>query len=397
MIGMGAYLYVVSGPELYRVDIDGNAVLLGSINGASYVSMAHNGTQVAIVTAAEVYVATESSLTLLAVAPCTAVAFQDGYGLFSEQNSQRFSISPYNDFLSYDQGDFALANAVPDNITGLVNVNRETWVFGERTAQVYYNSGNPDFPFDRIASGVIERGCNAPRTICQYQGRVFWLGDDLRVYGSTGYQPVPISTHAIERFIATYANTDDAVAFVYEQEGHVFYCLGFAEKTWVYDISTGLWHERVSYGLNYWRVKTGERHFGLTLGGDSLTGAIYTLDLDTYTDAGLPILRIATSPPIFADTLFATMWEVRADFEAGVGLYTGQGSDPEAMLRWSDDGGNTWSSEHRARIGAIGQRQTRARWTRLGNFRQRCLEISVSDPVKFALMDVFISAEGGTT
>jgi hypothetical protein len=395
MIGMGTNLYVVSGSELYAVTSAGVSTLLGTIDGGGISSMAHNGTQVCIISGTYSYSANLAGVSTLAIAQCAGVAVQDGYGIFAESNSQRFFISAINDFTTFDGTEFALANAVPDNLTGIVNVNRETWLFGEKTVQVYYNSGNPDFPFSRIAAGVIQRGTNSPRTICQNQGHVFWLGEDLRVYVSNGYQPEAISTHPIEREIATYISPEDASAFIYEQEGHTFYVLTFTERTWVFDVSTGLWHERVSETLDYWRARTYERYFGLHLVGDAVTGALYTLDLGAYTDDGSTIRRVAVSPPIHADTMFATMTEVRVDAETGVGLASGQGSDPQMMLRWSDDGGNTWSNEHWRSLGNIGYRGSRATWRRLGQFRQRCLELSVSDPVKVAILDVFVDAEGG--
>ena len=52
------------------------------------------------------------------------------------------------------------------------------------------------------------------------------------------------------------------------------------------------------------------------------------------------------------------------------------------MMRYSDDGGFNWSPERRASIGRMGVRLIRAMWERLGTFRQRTVEISISDPVK---------------
>jgi hypothetical protein len=66
-----------------------------------------------------------------------------------------------------------------------------------------------------------------------------------------------------------------------------------------------------------------------------------------------------------------------------------QGSDPEAMLRWSDDGGHTWSNEHWSKMGAIGQYGRRVFWRRLGmtmKLRDRVYEVSGTDPVKIAIV-----------
>jgi hypothetical protein len=80
--------------------------------------------------------------------------------------------------------------------------------------------------------------------------------------------------------------------------------------------------------------------------------------------------------------------------ETGVGLSTGQGSDPQIMLRWSDNGGHTYGNEHWVSAGALGQFKARALWRRLGQSRNRVYEVSGSDPVKLAILDLFLKVEG---
>jgi hypothetical protein len=65
------------------------------------------------------------------------------------------------------------------------------------------------------------------------------------------------------------------------------------------------------------------------------------------------------------------------------------GYDPAVMLRWSDDGGHTWSNEHWATIGKIGEYYRRVFWRRLGmtlKLRDRVYELSGTDPVKISIM-----------
>jgi hypothetical protein len=59
------------------------------------------------------------------------------------------------------------------------------------------------------------------------------------------------------------------------------------------------------------------------------------------------------------------------------------------MLRWSDDGGHTWSSEHWQSLGPIGATYTRVIWRRLGatlKSRDRVYEITAADPMVTAIM-----------
>ena len=83
--------------------------------------------------------------------------------------------------------------------------------------------------------------------------------------------------------------------------------------------------------------------------------------------------------------------------ETGIGLATGQGSDPQVMLRWSDDGGETWSNEHWRSAGKIGVYKARVLWNRLGSSRDRVYEITMSDPVPWRIIDAMIRMSAGTS
>ena len=72
--------------------------------------------------------------------------------------------------------------------------------------------------------------------------------------------------------------------------------------------------------------------------------------------------------------------------EGGVGLNTGQGSDPQVMLRVSKDFGQTWSNEMWRSMGKIGKYATRVLWRRLGKARDWVFEVTISDPVKVVII-----------
>jgi hypothetical protein len=81
------------------------------------------------------------------------------------------------------------------------------------------------------------------------------------------------------------------------------------------------------------------------------------------------------------------------DIEAGVGINSGQGSAPVMQLRWSDDGGHTWSNGHDMQLGAMGKYRYRAYRTRLGISRDRVYEVSLTDPVKLAILGAELNAD----
>jgi len=263
---------------------------------------------------------------------------------------------------------------------------------------------------------------------------LFWLGRDRRgqgiVYRANGYAGVRISTHAVEWQIQQYADISDAIAYTYQQDGHSFYVLIFptANTTWVYDAATQAWHERAGFAKGLFTRHRSNCQMSFNnkiVVGDFENGNIYAFDLDDYSDNGSiqKWLRSWRALPTGQNNLKRTTQHMlQLDCESGVGLnglvvnetiylqteaddylitesgdyliadqeaIATQGADPQVMLRWSDDGGHTWSNEHWASMGKIGQYYKRVIWRRLGmtvKLRDRVYEASGTDPVKIAIM-----------
>ena len=403
MIEMNGDLYVASGNALYKLSSNGDSLNLGALTGTGMVYMAHNGTQIAILVGTEadnLYIATSSTLTLVTDTDfpgATSVVFLDGYFIFTETDSGRFFISASYDGTSYDALDFATAEGDPDNLVGCWVDHRELWLLGKETIEVWYNSGAADFPFERASGAYMERGCIAYGSIAKLDNSLFWVGDDRVIYRADGYTPRRVSTHAIENTLNEYAGLGDLVSFSYTQNGHAFYVLKKPGKfTFVYDVATGYWHERESHLRKDYRVSTFETAFDLLLVGDDANGNIYELDPHYYTENGESFVSRASAPPLWAEGETATANTLIVGIEAGVGLTTGQGSDPQMMLRWSDDGGRTWSNEKWRDIGPKGKYRQRAKWDRMGQFRSRVYEWAISDPVKRVVDAIAIAEiEGG--
>jgi hypothetical protein len=177
----------------------------------------------------------------------THVILADSYLIYIQAGKNTFYVSDYNTF-TVNPLSFASAEGDPDNIVSVITNHRELWLLNERTIEVFYNSGNAAFPYDRIQGGFIEKGCLAPNSVAKIDGTIMWLGRESVgqgvVYAAMGLVPVRISTHAVETAISKYANPSNATAYTYENNGHSFYVLNFDEGTWAFDLSTKLWHER---------------------------------------------------------------------------------------------------------------------------------------------------------
>lgn len=410
----GAFLYVVSGSGFYRVSSTWTVTYKGFVEGSGPVSMADNGTQIFIAASPNSYIYNTSTEVFAPIIDpdfpgASVVDYLDGYFVFIEPDSQRVWVTALLDGASIDPLDFASAEGDPDNIVSMIVDHREVWLFGNNSTEVWYNAGLSDFPLVRIQGAFNELGCAARYSVAKMNNQIYWLGKDFRgqgiVYVANGYQGQRISTHAIEWQIQQYGTMSDAVGFTYQQDGHSFYVLTFpsAGKTWVYDASTGAWHERAGWTNGAWtrhRVETQTFYNSEVLVGDYENGNVYAYDLDVYTDNGQTQrwLRSWRALPTGENTLRRTAQHaLQLDCETGVGLVLGQGSDPEVMLRWSDDGGHTWSNEHWRSMGKIGEFGYRTIWRRLGmtmKIRDRVYEVSGTDPVKIAIMGAELQVSG---
>lgn len=393
---------VVRGSTVYRVTTGWVATSVGTIDSLTTpVSIADNGSVAVIVTGPRGYVLDLTSNTLSQIADpdfygADVVWYLDNYFVFNRPDTEQFYISSLGG-TDFDALDFASAEGAPDLLVSLIADHRELWLFGATSTEVFTNTGNTDFPFQRDGNIFIEQGCAAKFSPSKIDNTVFWLGKDENgqgvVWRAQGFTPARISTHAVEFAIQNYSDISDAIGYTYQQEGHSFYMLTFptANKTWCYDVATGLWHERAyrdsNNDLNRHRSNCHMFFGGEHVVGDWENGNLYALDLDYYSDNGDTMPAIRVCPHVSNPDELWMFWDaLQVIIESGVGLQAGQGSDPQIALDYSDDGGHTWSNERWADMGAVGGYKVRARWTRLGRSRDRILRLTITDPVKRVIL-----------
>ena len=402
----GGYAYAVSGTQVYKITTAWTATLIGSVSGTGPVSIADNGKQMFIACNGPSYIYDNVSgafaqITDVDFPGAVTVNYLDGYFVFNEPNSQKIWVSEILDGTQIDPLSFASAEGSPDGVVSTMVDHRELWVFGTNSVEVWYNAGTADFPLQRIQGAFNELGCAATFSVAKLDNALFWLGADARgrgiVYRANGYSGVRVSTHAVEWQIQNYGNISDAIAYTYQRDGHSFYVLIFpsAGTTWVYDAATQAWHERAGWSDGEFvrhRSNCQVEFNSQNVVGDYQNGNIYAFDFEVYADNGAiqKWLRSWRALPPNQNNLKRTAHHsLQLDAETGVGLNDGQGSNPQVMLRWSDDGGHTWSNEHWASMGKIGAFFYRTIWRRLGmtlKLRDRVYEVSGTDPIKIAIV-----------
>lgn len=345
----------------------------------------------------------------------TSCGFIDGYIVFNQPNSQIFWIT-FIYSTTIDPLGFASAEGNPDNLLYLLCDHREIWLFGDISTEVWYDSGNANFPFSFIQGAYISHGIVAPFSAVRLDNTTFWLGNDEFgsgiVWRANGYSPLRVSTFAMEQAIQRYPTITDAVAWTYQQDGHSFYVLNFpsGDATWVYDAATGLWHERGYLGtlevndgqLHRGRPNTHAFAFGKHIVGDWQTGYLYQLDARVFEDDGREIQRLRRAPYLNNENKRIKFNQFELIMEVGQGnpgavepvTPPAEPVDPQISLRWSNDGGYTWSDYHTVSMGVSGDYKKRVIWRRMGQARQRVFEVSTGqNNVNLCLFAAYLELE----
>lgn len=342
------------------------------------------------------------------------VGFIDGWWILNKPGSSVFYTNAQAYAGTFNPLYFALKDSSSDRLMAVIENKEELWLVGERTTEIWYDGGGALFPFERLVGTPLQVGCKAAHSVCQISvngsDSLIWLGRNVQgenvVMMTKGFSAGVVSTPAVSDQIAQYAVTDDAIAYVYQEDTHVFYVLTFptADRTWVYDASLPLelaWHERLSYDpyAQAWHRHRSNAFMnlgGMRIVGDYQNGVLYQLTRAAYSDAGWPLRAVRRSPYIWnaqsRERVF--MQSLQLDFRLGQGNPSGLGANPQAKLRISRDYGRTYGAQIPAPMGAIGEGTNRCMYRRLGFSRGAVAEVEVIDPVNRDLVGATLKAQG---
>ena len=367
----------------------------------------------------------------------------DNYIVYNKPTTQEWGstdlLSPISPNTSY-----SLKDGAPDDLVALIVDHREVYLMGEISSEVWTDVGTVPFPFQRIPGTSTQHGIAAPFSLYRLGNSFAYVSRNNRgqsqIMQMQGYIPQRISTHAVENTLAN-QNVDDAIAWTYQLEGHEVYVVTFPSLnlTWAYDSTTQLWHKWLyTNNDNEYQRHRGNccaTFQGLVIIGDYENGKLYQLDKTNYTDDGQNVRRLRRAPHLVTEFQRQYFDELQIQFQPGVGttglssvlqavnlqspyIITDTGTltigaleivnlgefntinqltpttNPQAMLRWSNDGGSTWSNEHWTGVGQTGKYRNRAIWRRLGTARDRIFEVVVTDPVNFVIISANLKVQG---
>lgn len=417
-------LIVVAGRSVSRIAPGGVATVIGGLATTGPVYAARNrrapNAQVALVSDGLYSLYEGGVLTAVsdpALPSPTSVDFLDGYFLFTEQRG-RITRSEQDSGAVFDGLAFANAESNPDKLVRGITHERMYVAFGARSTEFYASDASVD-PFAFSRSAAIEVGCAAGGSVARVQQTILWIADDLTVRRLNGYQGTKISNPSVDRFIASIADLTQVSALTYSIGGNTFYTLSAPEGTWEYNLTTGIWHERKSYGLDRWRVSCVAEFDGKLIAGDYNSPTLYEMSVDAYAEGADELVMTVQTPPVHAFPYLAQMSAAYIDVIPGVGvletrtpvvvtpgggtpigllltLTTGGAStttggdvtndylsNPTLMFDWSDDGGINFSPTRHLPLGKMGETQKRIKALRLGRTKQigRSFRLRVSAAV----------------
>jgi len=394
-------LYAVSGNQLYSVNTDYTYSALGTINGSHRVSMSHNqvdgGNQLTIVNGPEgwVYDTSQSSFAQITDPGFTgssATGFIGGYTAQLDPLGLNWYVSDIADSKTYNPVNTFQAEADPDKILTILVDHLQVWAFGAQTVEQFVATGTLPILFQSQQGSVMEIGIGGKNTAVAIDNTIYFLGSDGIVYNvGSGYVPVRVSNFGVEEDIRN-CNWSQAYAFAWTDNGHKVYYLTFPDgHTWGLDISQREWHRRESYGIDFWRLANLVYWNNAWYGQDFQNGNLYKLDWNVFTEDGQPMVSSRVGGPVSNSQNRATMSAFELYMDLGTGQFV---PDGYVEMRYSDDGGRTWSNWKEESIDDIRNRDCRCRFVQLGSFRNRMIEVRTSGSCKRDIIAAYAQMKG---
>ena len=409
-------LYAVVRGEIMQVRQDGTFSFIASIPDDPNTSISSNRDVITITAQGDYFIVQNGVVSQPGDGRITgeaSVTFLDQYTVLCERNGREI------EWTEAGQPDirsglyFATAEANDDKNVRLHAVGGYLVVLKERSTELWASTQTGGYSaFSRVPGGVMQVGLKAFNLITAAKDEAFFIGHDNVAYISAGGLPTPVSTPAVAQSLARGKPTH---CFYYEDRGHRFCVIRFDDRpAWVYDIATGVWHERAS-GPDHapWSIIYAEYAYGQWYLGDA-KGGLYRTAMAPV-DEWQPIRRTVVSREVYMDGAPFTVADLEvlgrfahSGIESGPDVLIGmddlaiqsQRGDPllsqgqnymaterpsRIWIRTSRDGGHTFSLPKHRDIARKGQHAIRCRWTALGQFRRFCVEINLTDPFEMPL------------
>jgi len=402
LLGVTNNFYAVAGNNLYSWN--GIAWVAYSANlstNVGNVTFAASPNQIMIVDGDNGYILKDGTLINLSFTgfpngakTCT---FVGGYFVVEQPGTQQFYVSNSYDGTTWNALAFASASQYPDTLVAVDSLNGNLLLFSQLHTEFWQNVGSTPEPFAPILPATTELGLAAIWSRAHVGNNICFLAQNpqgsVQIAMASGYQITIISNPDIDYIMSTFSMVSDAVAMSYQVDNHSMYQITFptANRTFLFDLTTGVWSEmQTGISTGYAQRHIGNfaaQYAGQTMVSDYCNGNIYCFSPAAYTDNGATILRQLITKHVSQSFNGFCIDELYFDMETGVGLESGQGSNPTIMISCSKDNGRTYSTDRYMNLGTTGTYLDRVITRQWGSARDFVFKIQMTDPVKFVLND----------
>lgn len=161
-------------------------------------------------------------------------------------------------------------------------------------------------------------------------------------------------------------------------------------KTWVFDYTSKSWHERSFYnaqfGADEYHLAQYAANVGqLTIMAGIRNGRIFKSSPSVYEDFLQPIRRRRVTALQHDVENYNLIGVDRVAVR--IGIADSNVVSPKITMRYSNDGGHTWSHHLIRDLGAVGEYAKSITWNRLGVAREWLFEFSIVEPMPFSIID----------
>lgn len=402
-IVMGTCGYHVQGEELYSQDATDTFTLIGTIPGQNPVSMATNGTKLAIVvpgasvwmysTAGGLVQITDPDLPVV-----DTVSYKDGYFIYTDTSGLDWRVSSLNQPDVINALDFGSAEVDPDPIVASHATTNELYICGTETVQLFQNVGGTGFPFQTVLGASVPKGCIAKLSPVTVDTGFAFVGGGknerpaIWFVSGAGYNK--LSTPAIDNAIQDYTDTElkAATSWTYSRQGETFVGFNFRNTTFVYQVVASrlagkpIWVEEgagTGVTMSRSRITSVIKLNNELVVGDVKTAKIGKLEDGVFDDFGDRFRSTFSTRPFDANLQRFTVSMVEPTCESGV---SASDTDYKIWLESSLDG-KTWINHGARALGLQGKYEQRQIWRRLGQVQRfTCFRFHISDPCKRAIL-----------
>jgi hypothetical protein len=321
----------------------------------------------------------------------SSVTILDERFWMARDGTNEFFGSDQSDGTAYNPLTFGSADESPDNAVSVIKKKSALWVLGERGVEYFQRFNNSTFPLRAVKDGTKEFGILANDSLAEMNDFFSFLADDRTIRMMQGTRLVEISDLDFQLRIkgngtATlpgFTNISDAYGFFVDGPVHSIYYITFPSEGYTigFDIKTGLSHRRESEGLGYWRVNGAAKFGSKIICGDNVLGKLWVLDPASRTEDG-EFIRTKIITPSISFPHNAIISSIEIDME--VAQTDDPTADPQVMVYYTKDGGNTWINKGHISVGKFGNHAFRAplrNFGRLVRNKEFALRLETTDDI----------------